>query len=158
MNDLILEQAILGNVCLPALKQQQTVLDFAEFLIHKSQLTSATIAVFDRVRHPIAQSYPPAPGCWSFTLYPPLTRGGRGGAHIALHPSEIRYSFEIDSEDSPVPQLSAPELTADVAKTPVGKRLWEPAAASDRHRDEAIDCRGNRTGNGGTTGQTSRLI
>lgn len=51
-----------------------------------------------------------------------------------------------------------PELTADVPKTPVGKRLWEPAAASDLRRDKAIDCRGNRTGNGGTTGQTSRLI
>jgi predicted nuclease of restriction endonuclease-like (RecB) superfamily len=49
------------------------------------------IAVFDRVRHPIAQSYPPLPGCWSFTLSPPLIRGGRGGDHIALHPSEIRY-------------------------------------------------------------------
>ena len=27
----------------------------------------------------------------SFTLYPPLNKGGRGGVHIALHPSEIRY-------------------------------------------------------------------
>ncbi|XGB41517.1 MAG: DUF3368 domain-containing protein [Nodosilinea sp. LVE1205-7] len=50
------------------------------------------IAVFQRVRHPIVQSYPPAPGCWGFPLYPPW-QGGQGGDHIALHPSEIRYSL-----------------------------------------------------------------
>jgi len=57
MNDLILKQAILENVCLLALKQQQTVLDFAE--------------------------------------------------------------------SAPAPQPAHPEPTADVAKTPLGKRLWE---------------------------------
>ncbi len=53
------------------------------------------MAVFHRVRHPIAQSYPPAPGCRSFTLYPPLARGGRGGVYIALHPSEICYKRNL---------------------------------------------------------------
>jgi len=36
------------------------------------------IAVFHRVRHPIAQSYPPAPGCMGFTLYPPWQEGVGG--------------------------------------------------------------------------------
>lgn len=109
MKSLTLEQAILEKVRLLPPEQQQEVLDFAEFLAHKRQLTSAT-------------------------------------------------SPEVDSEDSPAPQPSPPEPTAYVPKTPLGKRLWEPAAASDRRRYEAAHPGGNRTGNCGTTGQTSRLV
>jgi len=34
------------------------------------------MAIFDRVRHPIAEFYPPVPGCRRFTPYPPLIKGG----------------------------------------------------------------------------------
>ena len=50
-----------------------------------------SIAFFDRMKHPIAQPYSPAPGCMGFTLYPPWQEGVRGCDHIALHPGEIRY-------------------------------------------------------------------
>ena len=34
------------------------------------------MAIFDRVRYPIAEFYPPVPGCRRFTLCPPLIKGG----------------------------------------------------------------------------------
>jgi len=74
------------------------------------------IAVFDRVRYTIAQSYPPAPGCMSFTLHPPW-QGGRGGAHIALHPSEIRYrSREVETISVHLGEISPDRCTLPPTK------------------------------------------
>jgi hypothetical protein len=97
MKSLTLEQAILEKVRLLPPEQQQTVLDFAEFLTHKGQPIRATSPEVDSEGTAVPQPSSPEP-----TAYVPKTPLGKRlrelRAQIVASGERLLTAEEIEQE------------------------------------------------------------